>query len=88
MTNTNLFTNRNRLTENKLRVAEGRKGEGVIGEFGMDVCTLLYIKGKANRDRLSITWTSAPGCVAAWMEGEFEEMDTCMCMAESLCCAP
>ena len=85
MTKTNLFTNRNRLTENKLR---GGRGEGVIGEFGMDVGTLLYIKWTANRDRLSITWTSAPGCVAAWMEGEFEEMDTCMCMAESLCCAP
>ena len=25
---------------------------------------------------------------AAWMGGEFGEMHTCICMAESLCCPP
>ena len=43
MTKTNLFTNRNRLTENKLRVAEGRKGgRGNWGVWDGCVHTAIY----------------------------------------------
>ena len=40
-------------------------------------------------DLLYSTGNSAQCYVAAWMEGEFgEEVDTCVCMAVSLCGSP
>ena len=38
--------NRNRLTDfqNKLMVPRKGYGEGLVREFGMDICTLLYLK--------------------------------------------
>ena len=64
-------------------------GEGVVREFGMAMYTLLYLKEKTNRDLLYITWNSAQCYVAAWMDGRGvrRRMDTCMCMAKSLCCS-
>ena len=51
--------------------------------------TLLYIKWITNEDLLYSTGNSAQCYMAAWMGGEFGgRMDTCICMAESLCCAP
>lgn len=38
---------------------------------------------------LALTWNSVQCYMAAWMGGEFSgRMDTCMCMAASLCCLP
>ena len=40
-------------------------------EFGMDICTLLYLKWITDKDLLYSTQKSAQCYVAAWMEGEF-----------------
>ena len=41
------------------------------------------------QDLLYSTGNSAQCYVAAWMGGQFEgRVDTCICMAESLCCTP
>ena len=63
--------------ENKLTVAR-REGSGqeIVMEFGMDVCTLLYLKWITNKALLYSTWH--PG----W------EGITCVCMAESFYCSP
>ena len=41
-----------------------------------------------NRDPLQSTWNSVQCYVAAWMGGGLGRMDTCICMAEFLCCSP
>ena len=70
--------------EDKLMVARGRRLA-----FGMDMYTLLCLKWITNKDLLYSTWNSVQHYVAAWMGGEFGgEMDTCICMAVSLCCSP
>ena len=43
----NYLQHKNRLTnlENKIRIASREGwGEGIVGEFGMDMNTLLYLK--------------------------------------------
>ena len=51
--------------------------------------TLLYLKWITNKDLLYSTGNSAQCYMAAWMGGEFGVgIDTHLCMAESLCCAP
>ena len=55
---------------------------------GMDMYTLLYLKWIANKDLLSSTGNSAQCDVAAWMEGSLGEMDSYVCLAESLHCSP
>ena len=65
--------NRKRLTafENKLMVAGGDGWEErILGEFGMDMYTLLYLKWRTNKDLLCSTWNSAQCYGAAWMGGE------------------
>ena len=48
-----------------------------------------YLKRITNKDLLNSTGNSAQCYVAAWMGGEFgQEMDTCICMAESFCSSP
>ena len=49
------------------------QGEGIVGEFGMDMYSLLCLKQIADKDLMCSTWNSAQCCVAAWMEGEFGE---------------
>ena len=41
-------------------------------EFGMDMCTLLYLKWITNKDLLYSTGNSAQCYVVAWREGEHE----------------
>ena len=42
-----------------------------------------------NKDPLYGTWNSSQCSVPAWMEEGFgDRMDTCVWMAESLCCSP
>lgn len=65
-------------------VAEGEEG-GIIREFGIDVCTLLYIKWTTNKDPLLGPLLKVCGSLAG--RGSLGRMDTCMCMTESLCCA-
>ena len=55
----------------------------MVGEFGMNMYTLLYLKWITNKNLLHSTRNSAQCYVAAWMGGEFG-----ICMVESLCCSP
>ena len=63
-------------------------GDRIVREFGMNVYALLYLKWVANKDLLCSTWNSAQCYKAAWMRGVWGRMDTCICMAESLCYSP
>ena len=47
----------------------GKKGEGIVREFGMDMCTQLYLKWITGKFPLSSTGNSAQCYVEAWMEG-------------------
>ena len=80
--------NRKRLTdlENDLY---GCQGQGIVKKFEEVMYTLLYSKWTTNKDILYSTWNSAQGYVAGWvLEGSWGRMDTCIYMAESLCCPP
>ena len=79
---------RKRLTDfkDKFMVAGG-KMRARDREFGMGMYTLLYLKWITDKDPLYTAWNSAQCYVAAWMGGG-GRMDTCVCMAESLCCPP
>ena len=44
---------------------------------------------KKNKRNIPLAWNSAQCYVAAWLGGEFwGRMDTCICMAASVCCLP
>ena len=45
-----------------------------------------YVKWVNNKAPLCSTGNSIQCCVAAWVRGELGRTDTCLCMAESLCC--
>ena len=70
MINSHLFLSQENLLESKLVVAVRRIREGIVREFGMDLCTLLYLKWITNQDLLDSTGNSAECFVAAWMGGE------------------
>ena len=54
----------------------------------MNTYTLLYLAWIANKVLLYSTGNSAQCCMSAWMGGGvWGRMDTCICMAEFLCCA-
>ena len=55
----------------------GKAGGGIVREFGMGTYTLLCLKWITNKDLPYSTGNSV-----------WERMDACICMAESLCCAP
>ena len=46
-------------------------GEGIAGEFEIDMDTLLFLKGITDKDPLYSTGNSAQCYVEAWMGGEF-----------------
>ena len=48
-------------------------GEGIVREFLMDMCTLLYSKLLTDKDLLNSTWSCAQCDVAACIGGEFGE---------------
>ena len=83
--------NRNRLTdlENELMLPRGEGlGEGMVREFRMGMCPLLYLKWITNKDLLYSTGDSAQCYVSAWMGvGLGGEWILCICMAESLHCS-
>ena len=47
------------------------KGKRIIGEFGMDMYTLLYFKWVTNKDLLYSMWDSVQCYVADWVRKEF-----------------
>ena len=54
----------------------------------LDMYTLLPLKWITNKDLLHSTWTSSMLCGSLDGRGVWGKMDTCMYMAESLCCSP
>ena len=54
-----------------LWLPEGRTGEGIVRELGMDRYTRLYLKWITNEDLLYSTRNSAQRHAAAWFRGEF-----------------
>ena len=68
---------------------EDRGRGGIVREFGTDMYTLLYLKWITNKVLPYSTRNSAQCYVAAWMGRSLgENGDTCICMAEPLCCPP
>ena len=60
-------------------------GEGIVREFLMDMCTLLYSKLLTDKDLLNSIWSSAQCDVAARMGGGvWGRMDARIYMAGSL----
>ena len=57
-------------------------------ELRVDMYTPVHLKWITNKFRMDSTGSSAQYYVAAGMEVEFGRMDTCVCVAESLCCPP
>ena len=80
--------NRNRLMnlENELIIAGEGMGEGIVGEFEIDMYTRMYLKWIINKDLLYSTGNPPQCYVAAWMGGEFG--GEYKCVAESLHCSP
>ena len=63
--------------------------EGIVREFGMDMCRLLYLKQITNKIPQYSTGNSAQCYVAVWVGREFGGgwIHVCVCMAESLLCS-
>ena len=61
-------------------------GERIIREFGMDTCTLLHLKWLTNKDLLSHLELCSMSRGSLDGRGVWARMDTCIRMAESLCC--
>ena len=74
--------------ENELTVIKGKDdGEGTVREFGMDMDTLLYLKWITNKDLLYNMELGSVLCDSLDGREVLGRMDTCICMAESLCCS-
>ena len=62
-------------------------GEGIVGEFGINGSTLLYFRWITNEDLVYGTGNSAQ-MLCGNLDGRrvWKKMDTCISMAEPLCC--
>ena len=61
-------------------------GKGIDWEFGIDMYTLLYLTWITNKDLLDSTRNCSVLCGGKDRRGVWGRMDTCICMAELLCC--
>ena len=71
-----------------IRGLQLRTGEGIVGEFRMDMYTLLQLKWIINKDLLYSTWNSAQCYVAAWMVGGLGGNGYIYMYGWVLCCPP
>ena len=62
--------------------------EGVVREFDTNIYTLLYLKCITGKVLLYSTGTLLNVMWQPGWEGCWGRMDTCTCMAKSLCCPP
>ena len=62
--------------------------DGIVKRFGVDMYTLLYLKWITSEDLLYSTGNCLMLCRSLDGRGVWGRMDTCVCMAESLCCPP
>ena len=62
----------------------------MVREFGMNMYTLLYLKWITTKVRPFVQHRELcpMSCGSLDGRGVCRRMDTCMCMAESLCCSP
>ena len=74
--------NRKSLTENELMFA---KGKGIVKEFGMDMCTLLYLKWITNKDLCIAQGVLSMLCGSLDGREVWGRMGKCVCVPESLC---
>ena len=63
-------------------------GEGTVREFRMDVSTLLCVLVKPTRTYVQCGELCSVSRASLDGRGAWRGMDTCICMAESLCCLP
>ena len=58
----------------------------ITREFGMDMYTLLYLKGITNQQGVTVSYMEfcSMSCGSLEARGVWVRMDTCTCMAESL----
>ena len=84
-----LFIKQNKLTDlvNLWLPGRERWREGIVREFGMDRCTLLYLKWVTNKDIMHRNLCSML-CGNLDGRGVWGRMDTCVCVAEILHCPP
>ena len=63
--------------------------EGIVREFETDTYTLIYLKLITNKDLL-LQHRELCSMLCGGLDGRevWRRMDTCICIAESLCCAP
>ena len=81
----------------EVNTGEDKKGQEVESR-GVEVCirarysrflSVCRKHGIITHEELLYSKGNSVQCyVAAWMGGKFAEMDTCVCVAESLCCPP
>ena len=62
--------------------------EEIVRKFGMDRYTLLYLERLNNKDLLYSTGNSAHLWGSLDGRGVWESRDTCVCIAQFLCCPP
>ena len=62
-------------------------GGETVRKFGMDMCTLLYLKWVNSKRLLYSTWNSAQ-CYVADGRRVWGRMDACIYITESLHCSP
>ena len=63
-------------------------GEGTVREFRMDVSTLLCVLVKPTRTYVQCRELCSVSCTSLDGRGAWRRMDSCICMAESLCYLP
>ena len=61
-------------------------GERVDSDLGMDMYTLLYLQWMTSKDLLYSTGNCSMFCGSLEGREIWGRVDTCICMAESLCC--
>ena len=86
--NTNELTKQKETLRTSLWLLVGRMGEGIVREFGMGMYTVLYLKWVTNKVLLCSPGDSAQLCGSLDGRGLWGRMNTCIRMAESLCCSP
>ena len=87
----NLLQNRNRLTdlENELMVTGGKMGgRDSQGVWDRRVHTAIFKMDNQQGPTLWHRELCSMLCGSLDGRGVWERMDTCICMAESLCCTP
>ena len=76
-------------TETRSYIGKGERWrEGVVRKFEMDTYMLLYLKWITNKDQLYSTLYLLNVCGSLHGRGVWKRMDTCICMAKSICCPP